>query len=311
MLRCVCLMIVLGAGSLTSAAPSVVVLIDDSGSMDDPLRSNRNVRKIDAAKQALRTVLEQLPDAAQVGVLALNSQGSDRNWIIPLGPINRSQLEAGVARLEATGGTPLGQAMKTAADRLLRLREKQYYGDYRLLIVTDGEAQDGDLVDRYLPEIMRRGVTVDVIGVSMAQDHSLATRVDRYRAADDQASLQRAIQESLAETPLDPQDPNEASDFELLQGLTDADAQAVLTALTHVDNRPIGEETDESDEVTANARGGVWPPSSSAVPPGNPAAPPPVDPPDARPPFVVIFGIILLLMVMFKSITRVAKRRRS
>ena len=51
----------------TAAATSqhVVVVLDDSGSMADRMRATR-VPKIDAAKQALRVVLEKLPDDAQV-----------------------------------------------------------------------------------------------------------------------------------------------------------------------------------------------------------------------------------------------------
>ena len=44
-----------------AASQNVVVVLDDSGSMADQLRSDRRVRKIDAAKQALRVVLENVP----------------------------------------------------------------------------------------------------------------------------------------------------------------------------------------------------------------------------------------------------------
>ena len=45
-----------------AASQNVVVILDDSGSMADRMRSTRNVRKIDAAKTALHAVLEQVSD---------------------------------------------------------------------------------------------------------------------------------------------------------------------------------------------------------------------------------------------------------
>ena len=90
----------------------------------------------------LLTVLEQVPPDAQVGVLALNGRQRMGEWIIPLGPLQPERLEQAIERIQAGGGTPLGQFMKSAADELLKLRGQQQYGTYRLLIVTDGEASD-------------------------------------------------------------------------------------------------------------------------------------------------------------------------
>lgn len=296
---------------VTSAAQNVVVLVDDSGSMDGAMSSDRNVRRIDAAKDALRAVLQQVPDDAKVGVLALNTPGADGRWLIPLGPLDRSALQSAIELLRAQGGTELGANMKVAADGLLELRDKQLYGDYRLLIVTDGEAQDAQLVDRFLPEIRRRGLTVDVIGVSMEEDHSLATRVDAYRRANDASSLQLAIEASMAESLLDPNDPDEAADFELLAAIPDEIAVAAIQALTQVDNRPIGSAPVEDmapveqpvDRQLASRPGG----------PRVPVTPPPaqVDPRGggSRVRTFVILGIILCAYAALKSVLRGGTRR--
>ena len=95
-----------------AASQNVVVVLDDSGSMAEDMRSNRRVRKIDAAKQALRVVLENVPDDAQIGVVALNASSGGDNWIIPLGQVDRSQLNRAISRIRATGGTPLGSPRK-------------------------------------------------------------------------------------------------------------------------------------------------------------------------------------------------------
>ncbi|MEO8495423.1 MAG: vWA domain-containing protein [Planctomycetota bacterium] len=225
------------------ASQNVVIVLDDSGSMGEPLRSDRRTSKIDAARSALRTVLEQLPDDSQVGVLVLN--GENNPWLTPLAPIDKAQVNSLVSRIRASGGTPLGSSMKTAADALLQARSKQRYGTYKLLIVTDGEAGDEELVEQYLPDIISRGLVVDVIGVDMQQNHSLATKVQTYRRADDARALAQAISEVvLGESSADASDAGE-SDFEILQGLPSEVAVVILNTLAIPGDHPIGERRVE------------------------------------------------------------------
>ncbi len=225
------------ATSIASGGQNVVVVLDDSGSMRDRMRQGRQVRKIDAAKQALLAVLAKLPSDSSVGVVVLN--GGRDPWVMPLGPVDQSRLQSAVAKIRASGSTPLGAFMKVGADALLELRDRERYGTFKLLIVTDGEAGDPDLVQAYLPDVIARGITVDVIGVDMRQDHSLATQVNTYRRADDPSSLSQAISEVvLGESTSAAGDAGE-SDFELLAGFPDDMAVAALSALSQVGNEPI------------------------------------------------------------------------
>ena len=102
------LFIALLIGSTAGATQNVVVLLDDSGSMDAAMRSDRNVLKIDAAKRALLTVLKRVPEDANVGVLALNGSEGNGEWIIPLGPIDKATIATKVQQIRAGGSTPLG-----------------------------------------------------------------------------------------------------------------------------------------------------------------------------------------------------------
>lgn len=239
--------------STALAAQKVVVLVDDSGSMLDRMRYE-NTRKIDAAKQSLRVVLEKLPADAEVGVLALN-----RGWVMPFQTIDRRQLESQINRLRASGGTPLGMRMREATDKLLELRSKDPYGDYRLLVVTDGEASDQGLLDAILPDIMARNFLVDVIGVDMESEHSLATSVTAYRRADDPSSLEEAIAESLAESDESDLMGGE-SDFELIAGLPVEIAPVLISSLTTANNAPIGEVTADGSDFGQG--GNVFQPST-------------------------------------------------
>lgn len=233
----------LGLALLTSTAHAagdlnIVVILDNSGSMAERMPTGGT--RIEAAKQALLRVLEQTPEGASVGVLLLNP-GPSGPWLVPLGPVDQQATRAAVSGLRANGRTPLGGAMKTAADALLKVREGQRYGDYKLLVVSDGEATDGDLVERYLPQIQSRGLLVDVIGVAMPNRHSLATRASTYRKADDPASLEKAISAVvLGESSGGASDDAGESDFELLAPIPGEVATAVIAALTTAENAPIG-----------------------------------------------------------------------
>ncbi|MCA9211427.1 MAG: VWA domain-containing protein [Planctomycetales bacterium] len=229
--------LLVGWASVAFGAQNVVVLLDDSGSMEEQMRG-QSIRRIDAAKDALLTVLAQLPADANVGVLALNGSTGNGQWIIELGPVDKSNIRGAVEQIRAGGGTPLGTFLKEATDALLELRAKQIYGTYRLLVVTDGEANDGNYLNAVLPDVLSRNIVVDVIGVDMANDHSLATQVDTYRRADDPASLTQAISESLAEVN-DALGDESGADYDLLEGLPDESALAIISALGTNSNNPI------------------------------------------------------------------------
>lgn len=221
----------------THGADHVVIVLDDSGSMNENIRGTR-VRKMDAAKRALTQVISQIPEKTQVGILLLNGSKNAKHWLVPLGPLDRGQATAKVNQIRANGGTPLGDAMRIAADELLRARSKSVYGNYRLIAITDGEATDGRMLDQYMPDILARGLIIDAIGVDMATDHSLATKVHSYRRADDEAALKNAMVEILAEN--NTQDPNAAeSDFELLRALDEVDASEILKALATPNNAEV------------------------------------------------------------------------
>ena len=213
---------------------NVVVVLDDSGSMNERMRNDRSTTKMDAAKNALVTVVEQLPANAHIGIFMLND-----GWLVKLGPVDKAQVINAIQNTSAGGGTPLGRSMKQGADALLLKREKEHYGSYKVLIVTDGEAGDRRLVDRYLPDILARGITVDVIGVDMRGNHSLATQVHTYRRADDPKSLETAVKQVFAESSGDSDTSEE--DFELAAAFPEDMAMEVISSLTDSGNHPIGE----------------------------------------------------------------------
>jgi uncharacterized protein YegL len=220
-----------------SASDYVVIVVDDSGSMSEKMKRS-GTRRIVAAKSALAKVIEQIPSETRLGVLLLNGARQSNHWLIPLGPVATQDALVAIQKLEPKGGTPLGEAMRLAADELLSVRSKNLYGTYRLIVVTDGEASDQVLLEQYLPDILSRGLIVDAIGVDMRGDHSLATRVHSYRRADDQTALADAIVEILAENNTLDQAGNDA-DFEMLQALDGVDSAEIIKALATPNNERV------------------------------------------------------------------------
>jgi hypothetical protein len=233
------------------AADNVVIVLDGSGSMAGKL-PGANTDKMTAAKAALKQVLQTVPARTRIGLLVFSAKGVDNDWIYPLGPRDDAKLMQAIDRPMPGQGTPLGQYLKMGADRLLEERAKQFgYGTFRLLVVTDGEAQDQDLVERFTPEIIARGITVDVIGVAMSQRHTLARRVHSYRSANDPTSLKRAIAEVFGEIGGSANDTTGAEAFSELQPIPSEVAQSMIQALSGSGNQPIGQKPKPSQPAAS------------------------------------------------------------
>lgn len=285
----------------------VVVVIDDSGSMDEAMSTKSGrIRRINAAKNALRTVLSNLSADTKVGLLALNRQGEDGNWLYPLAIAERERLLAVVNDLDVNGGTPLGRAMKAATDALLAAREKDPFGTFRLLVVTDGEATDAVILESYLPDIVRRGITIDVIGVDMQNDHSLATKVHQYRRADDAEALNQAVAAVFAESNA-ASDQGGESDFDWIAGLPDEFAAEALAAISQIDNSPVGAQA-AAEPATPAEQG-----SANNFPAGTPPAP--MNSNDNANDFgfgtaCCCFGSLIFLGVVVMTVLQASKKRR-
>ncbi len=221
---------------------NIIVILDASGSMREKFRGDQTKSKMDAAKEALREVLAKVPESTHIGLLVFSGENITDEWVYPLGPKDTDRLMAAIDVPQPGGGTPLGRYMRVGANRLLEQREKQYnYGNYRLLIVTDGEATDKSKVAQYTPEILNRQVRVDVIGVDMKTDHNLAKDADSYRKADNPGELVAAVSQILAETGGSGTDIDGEDAFEDIAPLTEEIALDLIQRITKpASNTAIG-----------------------------------------------------------------------
>ena len=114
--------------------------------------------------------------------------------------------------------------------------------------MTDGEANNEkpNLVDDYTKDIISRGITLDAIGVAMQARHTLATKVDSYRSANDPASFTRAVREVFAEISTEKSNVAGEDAFDLISGIPTEVATGMLSALSKTGNYPIGERPFQS-----------------------------------------------------------------
>lgn len=217
-------------------ANNIVVVFDASGSMGDPIGNRDSTIKIIAAKKALKQVLSKTDNNTNIGLFVFGDVSN--NNPVPLGPRNIALLNKSIDSIQTGGSTPLGEYLEKAANQLLQQRQKNMgYGRYKILVVTDGEATDGSKMRQVAPEIMKRNLNLDVIGVGMNGEHELAKMSSSYRAANDTVSLNKALADIVAETPA--KNTDSSNDFALIQGLTEEQAKVIVLVLGNNENQPL------------------------------------------------------------------------
>lgn len=182
-------------------ARNYYVVLDASGSMNEKGCSG-DQKKIDAARIALNAFADSLPAEANLGLQVFDARGV-REWL-PLATGNRAQFKAVLANVRAGGGTPLHSAVTHGYARLVAQGTKQFgYGEYHLVVVTDGEASEGQDPGGAVKVLLDRSpVVLHTIGFCVGTAHSL-NQPGRtiYRAADDPNQLRQHLSEVLAEAP--------------------------------------------------------------------------------------------------------------
>lgn len=121
--------------------PRVELVLDVSGSMR--AADIDGATRISVAKKAFNDVVDALPETTQLGIRVLGATygGDDKKvgckdtqQIVAVGPVNRVAAKNAIATLKPTGFTPIGLALRKAAEDL---------GDTgsvrRIVLITDGE----------------------------------------------------------------------------------------------------------------------------------------------------------------------------
>ncbi|MHB1308366.1 MAG: YfbK domain-containing protein [Limisphaerales bacterium] len=137
---------------------NLVLLLDNSGSME---RADR----VGIIREALRVLADQLQSQDKISVVAFARNA--RLWVDGLAGSEASELPERVGNLTPEGGTNLEEAMKAGYETALRHFQAQ--GVNRVILLTDGAANLGDVVpeslQRQVEAFRRRGVALDCFGI--------------------------------------------------------------------------------------------------------------------------------------------------
>lgn len=191
-----------GTDQDASLARNIYFIFDGSGSMSDApdagCGGDRSfATKLEGAKWAVREFLQKVPDGMNLGLYVFDNRA--RSERVALGDVEREAFLRAVDGIRAGGKTPLAEAMRFGTDRLIEQYRKQLgYGEYRLVVVTDGLAENIPEAARYAAEY---GMPVYAIGLCVQEDHPLRQVAVSYRAADNFSDLAKGLEETLAELP--------------------------------------------------------------------------------------------------------------
>ena len=190
-----------GAVAADLTARNFYVVFDGSGSMSERACQGDG-RKIEQAKAALAVFAKAAPRNANIGLLVFDSKGISER--VPLGLDNREEFMRQIAAVQPSGGTPLSNAITQARQRLeVQARRQHGYGEYNLVVVTDGEASSGQDPRAAVNDMLARSpIVLHTIGFCISASHSLNQKGRTvYRAANDRADIERGLEAVLAEAP--------------------------------------------------------------------------------------------------------------
>lgn len=196
----------LGDGGSSAIAPNLLannyyLVLDGSGSMRDVECSEGNP-KIEVAAEALKSFARSLGSEVNLGLLVFDNAGVSER--LPLGPSNQSAFDQAIDSVVANKATPLGTAVGLAYKKLEQQARRQLgYGEYHLVILTDGIASDGEDPTTAVQQILASSpVVFHTIGFCIDDKHPL-NQPGRtyYLSANDPAALGRGLQSVLAEAP--------------------------------------------------------------------------------------------------------------
>ena len=182
-------------------ARNYYVVLDGSGSMNEKGCSGDRP-KMAVAQEALKEFAASLPADANLGLQVFDGRGI--RDLLPLGTRNRQEFNKFVDGVRPNASTPLLTAVRQAYAKILAQGGRQLgYGEYHLVIVTDGIADQGQDPTPAVNQILAESpVVVQTIGFCIGAKHALNQEGRTiYRAADNPEQLRQGLTDVLAEAP--------------------------------------------------------------------------------------------------------------
>jgi hypothetical protein len=177
-----------------------LLIFDGSGSMNEK-KCSGILTKAEAAKEAVKEWSVSVAEDANLGLIVFDEQGLSLR--LPLGVNNRDMFRQQIQAVVPNYKTPLTASLDHAYQLLTAQALRQLgYGEYTIVVVTDGAANDRNTLARSVTRILSESpVIINTIGFCIAADHSLNQPGKTiYTAANDPAALRKGLQAVLAES---------------------------------------------------------------------------------------------------------------
>jgi len=184
-------------------AANYYLVLDGSGSMARrECTGDSHGNKMAVAKQAVAAFIEQIPPQAHVALFVFDARGVSER--VGFAQSDRNALQQAIAAIEPDGYTPLLTAINHAYTALRTQAAKQLgYGEYHLVVITDGLASSGEDPTPVVTQILRESpVVLHTIGFCIDDQHPLnQPGRSYYTSANSPDELRRGLQAILAEAP--------------------------------------------------------------------------------------------------------------
>jgi Ca-activated chloride channel family protein len=148
---------------------NIALAIDASGSMAGG--------KLEAAKRAALGLAERLTDRDRLSVVSFSSDIQVHLDAVPAAADNAARIRAEIARLQTRGMTCLSGGWFAAVDCAARLAEERPEMTPRVIILSDGHANEGIVDPAQLSEhagkLRLRGVLTSALGIGDGYDEQL------------------------------------------------------------------------------------------------------------------------------------------
>jgi Ca-activated chloride channel family protein len=244
--------------------PVVELVLDVSGSMKAADIDGET--RMAVAKRAFNDVVDALPETTQLGIRVLGAtyggenkkQGcKDTQQIVEVGPVNRVAAKNAIATLKPTGFTPIGLALREAANDLDGAGTAR-----RIVLITDGEdtCTPPDPCD-VARELAAQGTDLVVDTLGLAPDEKTRKQLvcisqatgGTYASAQSEEELTDRIKQLVDRAALPP--PVTPA---VVAGAEDCEGAPLLAAGVYSDRELIGEHrfyrvaVSEGDELRAS-----------------------------------------------------------
>lgn len=235
----------------TTAQQPVVVVADFSGSMNEKDADDKGTSRIAAAKAAVKNLLTTTPAGSRLGLVvygARNDSCTDVQTLNPVGDFDAAALGKKIDALQAKGNTPIGPALKHAANDLANIE-----GPKGIVLVSDGEPNcEPPTACEVAKQLKGQGIdlTVHTIGFRIhgnakAQE-TLQCIADATGGTYTDVSNSQELTEALEQETVRALEGYQAEGQEVTGGTTLSDAEEILPG-QYVMKLQTGDEGVEDD----------------------------------------------------------------